>query len=636
MPSKGVDFSVYINGTTVNLLASKYDAGSKKPSFRKEFFSSDLFQFNQFEVNTDLPFNVTGTFEWVIGSAPPFHRKVEINGLTGNMSGDFEDMMKTPSIINKTTAISYGFYDAGSGSGGLTNRDQNYVYITPNMSNWMGDAAKKNPNLKSSPFYNFALAGSHDAGSFDLKSLDKILNNSALLTAFLGFLAPILGVAVPILVALGLPKLRRLLIKLAVTQKDDISTQLNLGCRYFDFRPGKLPSPFNTVAPDFYHIHSIIPGYSLSAFLTDVFGWLEKNPTEIVVVSLNGQGLSDSIIEPTKEELESIVSAINNRFTSIKIGNSSDLNTSYDNLISEGKRLIFLNQLADWNLAPKYDSYSDADYSTLNPENIINALKRINPAPPEGKVYTVLQLQDTATNAISIPAYISEFLSLSDASSVLMSTKLSFDKTTYPWVLNNAAQIAPRNLPVIFLNDFVDNNLALISSNVTLQRIEQRTGYFTIESLNFKNVFLRIDGSGSNQQNPAGFGTVNAQYGPPGEYEKFSIETDENNVSKIRSLAFPNAYLRLDGNNIDRQNPAGAGIVNCQYTPPGPWEKFYIEENSEGNFTIRSVQFPDVYLRLDGSNIDKQNPAGAGVVNGQYAPPGPWEVFKITKLSGNQ
>ncbi|RJL53709.1 hypothetical protein [Pectobacterium carotovorum] len=636
MPSKGVDFGVYINGVNFNIVASKYDAGSENPSFNKIFSALDSFQFNQFEINTDLPFHVTGTFDWTVNSAPPFHRKIEVNGLTGNMSGDFEDMMKTPSIINETSAISYGFYDAGSGSGGLTNRDQNYVYITPNMSNWMGDAAEKNPNLKSSPFYNFAFPGSHDAGSFDLKALEKILNNSALLTAFLGFLAPILGVAVPILVALGLPKLRRLLIKLAVTQKDDISTQLNLGCRYFDFRPGKLPSPFNTVAPDFYHIHSIIPGYSLSAFLTDVFGWLEKNPTEIVVVSLNGQGLSDSIIEPTKEELESIVSAINNRFTSIKIGNSSDLNASYDNLISEGKRLIFLNQLADWNLAPKYDSYSDADYSTLNPENIINALKRINPAPPAGKVYTVLQLQDTATNAISIPAYISEFLSLSDASSVLMSTKLSFDKTTYPWVLNNAAQIAPRNLPVIFLNDFVDNNLALISSNVTLQRIEQRTGYFTIESLNFKNVFLRIDGSGSNQQNPAGFGTVNAQYGPPGEYEKFSIETDENNVSRIRSLAFPNAYLRLDGNNIDRQNPAGAGIVNCQYTPPGPWEKFYIEENSEGNFTIRSVQFPDVYLRLDGSNIDKQNPAGAGVVNGQYAPPGPWEVFKITKLSGNQ
>ncbi|WP_224651248.1 hypothetical protein [Pectobacterium versatile] len=109
----------------------------------KNFFSSDFFQFNQFEINTDLPFHVTGVFDWVISSASPFYRKAEINGLTGNMSGDFEDMMKTPSIINRTSAISYGFYDAGSGSGGLTNRDQNYVYITPNMSKWMGDAAGK-------------------------------------------------------------------------------------------------------------------------------------------------------------------------------------------------------------------------------------------------------------------------------------------------------------------------------------------------------------------------------------------------------------------------------------------------------------------------------------------------------------
>ncbi len=38
MPSKGVDFGVYINGVSFNILASKYDAGSKNPSFRKEFF----------------------------------------------------------------------------------------------------------------------------------------------------------------------------------------------------------------------------------------------------------------------------------------------------------------------------------------------------------------------------------------------------------------------------------------------------------------------------------------------------------------------------------------------------------------------------------------------------------------------
>ncbi|KFX14718.1 hypothetical protein KP17_09020 [Pectobacterium parvum] len=166
--------------------------------------------------------------------------------------------------------------------------------------------------------------------------------------------------------------------------------------------------------------------------------------------------------------------------------------------------------------------------------------------------------------------------------------------------------------------------------------MEQSTEYFTIESVHFENVFLRMDGAGSNQQNPAGFGIVNAQYGPPGECEKFSIETDENNVSRIRSLAFPDVYLRLDGSNVNENIYSGAGIVNCQYSPPGPWERFYIEKNSGGNFTIRSVQFPNAYLRLDGSNIDKFEPHGAGVVNGQYTPPGPWEVFKIKKSSGNQ
>jgi hypothetical protein len=47
-------------------------------------------------------------------------------------------------------------------------------------------------------------------------------------------------------------------------------------------------------------------------------------------------------------------------------------------------------------------------------------------------------------------------------------------------------------------------------------------------------------------------------------------------------------------------NPAGAGVVNCQYGA-GPLERFRLEPRGDGTVAIASVAFPHVYLRLDGA-----------------------------------
>jgi hypothetical protein len=61
-------------------------------------------------------------------------------------------------------------------------------------------------------------------------------------------------------------------------------------------------------------------------------------------------------------------------------GNEDDLYTSYDELLSSNKRLIFLNT-----------------YSTIDATNIITTLKRMTSDEQESTKWTILQLQGTTS-----------------------------------------------------------------------------------------------------------------------------------------------------------------------------------------------------------------------------------------------
>ena len=63
------------------------------------------------------------------------------------------------------------------------------------------------------------------------------------------------------------------------------------------------------------------------------------------------------------------------------------------------------------------------------------------------------------------------FLTLSDASSPLLSTKARFDATTYPWLVKteNVAKRAGKSL-VVLMNDFIDNALTSHAIAMTRQR----------------------------------------------------------------------------------------------------------------------------------------------------------------------
>jgi hypothetical protein len=153
-----------------------------------------------------------------------------------------------------------------------------------------------------------------------------------------------------------------------------------------------------------------------------------------------------------------------------------------------------------------------------------------------------------------------------------------------------------------------------------------------IRSAAYPRVHLRMDRSEVTVYNGAGSGTVNCQYygagtePQPGNWEAFELVPLSDGISyAIRSTAPGNgsSYLRMDGDG----QPNAAGTVNCQYyaegTEPDPgigsWEAFQLVSiPGSPVFAILSVNFANVYLRMDGSRDTSWSGSGGGIVNCQY------------------
>ncbi|SFC70141.1 phospholipase C [Streptomyces aidingensis] len=117
----------------------------------------------------------------------------------------------------------------------------------------------------------------------------------------------------------------------------------------------------------------------------------------------------------------------------------------------------------------------------------------------------------------------------------------------------------------------------------------------TIHSAFFENVCLRMDGTGVTAPADDGGGTVNCQYGP-GPWTSYKVHPQADGSFSFESAAFPNVFLRMDGNGVP-DSMAGGGTVNCQYGP-GPWENFHAHAQADGSFSFESAAFPGVYLRM--------------------------------------
>lgn len=146
-----------------------------------------------------------------------------------------------------------------------------------------------------------------------------------------------------------------------------------------------------------------------------------------------------------------------------------------------------------------------------------------------------------------------------------------------------------------------------------------------IQSVAFKDVFLRMDGNGITGASNAGAGKVNCQTSIT-HAGVFKMHEQKDGTFTIESVKYPGIFLRMDGSNIRSFAGSGAGIVNCQFGAR-EWERFKLNRLNDGSYSIESVAFPNVVLRMDGNNPNKKE-EDFGTVNCQYGA-GSYEKFYL-------
>lgn len=470
MPSKGVESYTYLTNTSFQM-----DFSVPKNE-QSETEQNTMIKINQ-QVdsgNISGAFNYTGPYTWeaLVNGAKVASKTNQISSLTGNLEGgDMTDMMNMPSIVgnigSQGYAVSFGFYDAGPGVGGLTNQDQCYAYLTDSYESWMDGLVRAFPAAGAKPFHQFFLPGVHDAGMNTMNSANAILDSTSAVAvkAALIVMFPVVGTFAAFNAATAIRNL-------AITQKDSFTAMLNLGIRYFDFRPGYLYSAFrgdndNTL----YHQHNLIPGALYQDFLHELLLWLKNHPSEIVVLDLNTQGFAEDDMKPSQTDLNNAMQAAFSTAglseSDLVVGGLADVSQTYQQLLDSKKRLIVLDQI--YGGVTKYDSYQDGAYGTLTPGPILGALGAMNRTDQAQYDFTVLQIQGTATNVDGViaPAVVSQ----SNTSSPLMSTKANFDNQTLPWLLANVNNNLSNEYLTVVLNDFGDNATVSFSISVTKQRM---------------------------------------------------------------------------------------------------------------------------------------------------------------------
>ncbi|KAL9975908.1 hypothetical protein ACROYT_G013126 [Oculina patagonica] len=162
-----------------------------------------------------------------------------------------------------------------------------------------------------------------------------------------------------------------------------------------------------------------------------------------------------------------------------------------------------------------------------------------------------------------------------------------------------------------------------------LQRIHGLK-FKTLRSVAFPDVYVRCDGKGITESVAAGSGIVNCQYKPPRKWETFYIYPVEMNPSLalenickvvIESAAWKNVFVRLDSKGMNHFDGNGGGEVNCQFNAYA-WEVFVLRKESNGGYSFQNAHFTNCYIRLDGRGVQSQKNGGSGTVNCQYYEPG--------------
>ncbi|GAD92884.1 hypothetical protein ANI_1_1432124 [Paecilomyces variotii No. 5] len=460
MPSKGITVYSYIS-------VEDYVVEFTVPKQQLRRTSADNFTAGDLEVESSNIAglqNFVGQFKWevfyhgedvdspvLIGSA-----YCDINSLTGKVEGGTMAATATCKAITTDHAIiTYGFYSAGHGEFGLTNRDQCYVTICPVLNRaWMGAVAPPGSLEAQKPFSRFVLAAPHDNGMNSMQFCDAIFKHlDHGMVGELRKIAPALQAFDHLPDHLLLDKLPDIVYGVAITQKKEISIMLDLGARYFEFRPAKLLPMFQKlgVLPDkFYFQHACIPGLPFDEFLNQLVTFLDRYPAEIVTIHIRSDNLLKECRKPTEDEIATMLTdaCAQARSERLTWGSSECFRQPIDILRQDGKRLICVIE------AEKYDSWTAEAYATLHADPILKRFEEMTTEGQESTDLTILQCQATSQSIKEV--FVHSVLAAHAASSCLSSTKAAIDMHTLPWIRQNALDRLKADKNIIIMNDFID------------------------------------------------------------------------------------------------------------------------------------------------------------------------------------
>lgn len=148
---------------------------------------------------------------------------------------------------------------------------------------------------------------------------------------------------------------------------------LNTGARCFEFRPVHISSKISAAPPlpdNLYYTHLVIPGTPLDAFLAELVQFLLTTLTEIVV-QIWHDSIDSSCTVATTDEINAYVDNALKSTAPLLHGIFQEISkSSYADLLSQGKRLIVLQDAA------QYSSYSDGAHTTLDGHSIADVFPK--------------------------------------------------------------------------------------------------------------------------------------------------------------------------------------------------------------------------------------------------------------------
>ncbi|KAF9388023.1 hypothetical protein BGX21_000410 [Mortierella sp. AD011] len=470
MPSKGIDIYTYIS-------VEGYEVDFTVPEDSVHNTSADNFTPKHLEVESSkIPgLRNIGRFEWRVTYKGDIVARAynDISANTGSVVGG--TMTATVDFLPVSTQnaiIAYGFYAAGPGIAGLTNHHQCYVYVSPRDSvSWMGTIAPPGSPQAQKPFSRFVLAAPHDNGMNSMTICDAIFQaaNSDTMDDLKNAFPPLAWFD-HLSDHLLLKKMPNIVYGLSITQKKEIPVMLELGARYFEYRPAKLFPAFRKVAnlPDKYYFqHACIPGLAFDEFLSQQVAFLDQNPTEFVVLHIRWDNIISDCQKPTEQEVYDMLTEACSQATAnyLTWGGSECFSQPIDALRESGKRLFCVIE------ADKYDSWTAKAYATLSAEPIIAQFESMNTEGQESTDLTILQCQATSQSIKEVLVY--SVLTSEATSSCLTSTKANLDTQTLPWIRKNALERLRADKLVVVMNDFIEGATTDTAIMLSRQRLSE-------------------------------------------------------------------------------------------------------------------------------------------------------------------